>query len=202
MSTPARRRRGILFFIVGPSQVGKNAIIKRLLGLKSLRLRDVVTATTRAPRKGEVPGVSYHFVTDEKFDDMVKRKQFFEWARIQTHRSGTPKEPLMTWLSRGQNAVQDIDVQGADVLRKHPDLNIVSIFILPESLAVLKARFSRRKFTPHEAKVRWQTTLRELKQQHKYDYRVVNADGKLDQAVREVAGIIRAHTNATPSTRG
>lgn len=194
LNSSRKKTDGILFFIVGPSQVGKNAIIKRLLRIRSLHLHDVVTVTTRAPRPGEIAGKSYRFVTDARFDRMLKDKQFFEWAHIQTHRSGTPREPLLSWMRRGWNAIQDIDVQGADALRHHPELKVVTIFILPESLAALRARFNRRKFTPHEAKVRWQTTLRELKQQHKYDYRVVNVEGKLEQAVSEVAMIIRAHT--------
>lgn len=186
------KKQGTLFLIVGPSQVGKDAIIKQLLRLPSLKLRKVVTATTRASRPGEIHGRNYYFISNQEFDRRIKRSEFFEWAYVQTHRSGTPREPLMTWLKVGHNVIQHIDVKGADILQTIPGLKTVSIFILPGSIRELRQRFNRRRFTPREARVRWQTTLFELAQQVKYDYRVVNVEGQLSTAVREVADIIRA----------
>lgn len=186
------KKQGTLFLLVGPSQVGKDAIIRRLLGMSSLKLHKVVTATTRAPRPGEINGKNYFFISNQEFDRRIKRGSFFEWAHVQTHRSGTPNEPLKTWLKAGHAVIQHIDVKGADVLQAIPELKTVSIFILPGSINELRQRFNRRRFKPEEARVRWQTTLSELAQQIKYDYRVVNKEGQLSAAVREVAEIIRA----------
>ena len=190
------KKQGTLFLIVGPSQVGKDAIIKRLLHMPSLKLRKVVTATTRAPRPGEIHGRNYYFISNQEFDKRIKRGEFFEWAYVQTHRSGTPREPLTTWLKTGHAVIQHIDVKGADVIQKIPSLNTVSIFVLPGTVSELRQRFNRRRFVPREARVRWRTTLAELAQQIKYDYRVVNAEGQLSTTVREVAEIIKATSNA------
>lgn len=191
---PSRRpkRQGILFILIGPSQVGKDTILKRLLKMRSLKLHHVVTCTTRAPRPGEVPGKTYHYVSDAAFDEMRRRGDLLEWVHIQTHRSGTPKYPLFTWLKRGEDALQHMDVKGADVFMKRKDMRVVTIFVLPKSVEELHKRFSRRSFSPRERAVRWKTTLGELAQQDKYDFRVINAEGELDAAVHEVAEIIRS----------
>lgn len=188
-----RKRKGILFIIIGPSQVGKNAILNRLLRRRSLKLRDLVTVTTRKKRSHEKHGKDYFFISDDEFDKLIKNKGFIEWVHIQTHRSGTPKQPLMNWLDQGYDVVADLDVHGAITYQADKRFNVVTIFILPRSLNELKNRLNAKIKDSHERKVRWETMKKELAMQNKFDYRVVNAQGKLNQAVEEVVDIVKAH---------
>jgi guanylate kinase len=186
---------GTLFIVIGPSRVGKNAILKCLMRRKSLGLRELVTVTTRERRVGEKEGKDYFFVSDDQFDKMIKQDEFIEWVNIQTHRSGTPKEPMMSWLKSGHNMVADLDVHGALDYQKDKRFNVVTIFILPGSLRDLRRRLHASIKNSHERKVRWETMKNELALQTKFDYRVVNVQGKLKQAVEEVVDIINAYIN-------
>ena len=186
------QRPGTLFLLVGPSRVGKDSILKALLRTPSLKLRKLVTVTTRERRPREVPGRTYHYVSEDEFIRRQQQHAFLEWAPVRNHRFGTPCEPLLTWLNAGQDVVQQVDVRGADALRTHGDLHVVTIFILPGSVDDLKRRLDQPAFTPEQRRIRWQEALHELQKQTEYDYRVVNTVGKLDQAVAEVVGIIRA----------
>ena len=190
---PSKARRGTLFIIIGPSRVGKNAIVQRLLRKRSLRLHDLVTVTTRKRRKGERHGKDYFFISDAEFDKLIKRNGFIEWVHIQTHRSGTPKQPLMQWLASGKDVVADLDVHGALSYQQDKRFNVVTIFILPGSLRELRARLNASITDSHERVVRWNTMKKEMALQPQFDYRVINEQGKLDQSVAEVAAIIKAH---------
>lgn len=188
------KQSGTLFLLVGPSRVGKDSVLKGLLRIKSLKLRKLVTATTRERRPGEVSGKTYYYVSGERFRRMIANRELLEWAPVRHHRFGTPREPLLTWLAHGQNVLQQIDVRGADALRRLHDLNVVTIFILPGSIEELKQRLNSKTFTPAERRIRWQETMHELQKQPEYDYRVVNAAGKLKATIAEVAAIIQLVT--------
>ncbi|MFA5954149.1 MAG: guanylate kinase [Patescibacteria group bacterium] len=190
------RTPGILFLLVGPSRVGKDSILKALLNRRSLRLKKLVTMTTRPRRPREVNGKTYHYVSDATFLQKDKTGGLLEWAPVRHYRFGTPREPLMTWLRNGQQVLQQVDVRGAAALRRIPGLNTVTVFILPGSVGELRQRLNKKGFTPAERRIRWQETLEELQRQTEFDYRVVNAQGKLNQAVDEVAVIIRASLKA------
>lgn len=190
---PSKTRRGTLFIIIGPSRVGKNAIVQRLLRKRSLRLHDLVTVTTRQRRKGERHGKDYFFISDAEFDKLIKQNGFIEWVHIQTHRSGTPKQPLMQWLAHGKDVVADLDVHGALAYQQDKRFNVVTIFILPGSLRELRARLNASIADPHERAVRWNTMKKEMALQPQFDFRVINEQGKLDQSVAEVVEIIKAH---------
>jgi guanylate kinase len=181
-----------LFLLVGPSRVGKDSIMKALLRIRSLRLRKLVTVTTRERRPHEVAGKTYRYVSEATFSQMVRAGRFFEWAPVRRHRFGTPREPLRSWLEAGHSVLQQIDVRGAAALRRIPGLKVVAIFILPGSIAELRHRLFKKSFTPEQQRIRWQETLAELRRQTEFDYRVVNAEGQLPRAVREVAEIIHA----------
>lgn len=188
-----KKKQGTLFLIIGPSRVGKDAILQRILRRKSLKLKELISTTTRKPRPREKEGVHYHFVSDSKFDKLIKSNGFIEWVHIQTHRSGTPKEPVLTWLKNGHDAIADVDMYGALFFQKQKGFQVVTIFILPRRLATLKKRLNASIKDVHERKVRWETTKKELAMQNKFDYRVINEQGKLNQAVDEVASIIKAY---------
>ena len=189
------KKQGTLFLLLGPSRVGKDSILRGLLKIKSLKLRKLVTMTTREKRPGEIAGKTYHFVSEEIFLRKIENREFLEWAPVRNHRFGTPRQPLLSWLRAGYNVVQQIDVRGAHVFRRLEFIKVMTIFILPGSLEELKQRLSHRHFSPEQRHIRWLETVQELKKQTGYDYRVVNAKGELGRTIREVAEIIKATSN-------
>ncbi|MDO4808159.1 MAG: guanylate kinase [Coriobacteriales bacterium] len=172
-----------LFVVSGPAGVGKGTLVS-LVRKRRPNLGLPVSATTRSPRIGEVNGVSYHFLTDQEFDDRVKRGEFLEWARVHTNRYGTLKSEVDACLARGQSVLLEIDMQGGISVRKaYP--NAVLIFIEPPSWDVLVERLRGRGTESEESlAVRLQTAKRELGQAHTYDVRIVNDD--LQEAVDEL----------------
>jgi hypothetical protein len=107
--------RGILFIVSSPSGAGKSTIARKLLKSEP-GLEMSVSATTRDPRPGEVDGVDYHFVTVDRFKEMVAANEFLEWAHVFGHRYGTPRSPVEQALSEGRDVLFDIDWQGAQQL--------------------------------------------------------------------------------------
>ena len=135
-------RKGNLFVISGPSGAGKGTLVKRLLE----RIPDAwvsVSATTRAPRPGEIDGVHYYFMNDKRFDDLVAAHGFLEWADVHGKRYGTLKRTVLERMSAGQQVILEIDVQGAFQVRKLIPEAIL-VFIEPPSLEELRRRLEGR----------------------------------------------------------
>ena len=130
-----------LIVISGPSGVGKSSITRELRN--DDRFWISVSATTRAPRVGEENGVDYFFVSDEKFDQMVKNGEFLEWANFANARYGTPAKAVDQKLADGRNVVLEIELQGARQVRKVRK-DAVLVFIQPPSFEVLKERLVKR----------------------------------------------------------
>ena len=125
-------RKGMLLVISGPSGTGKGTLIKQLMD-QDPTLVFSVSATTRAPRPGEIDGVHYHFVSNEQYDQLVAEGAFVEYATVHGNRYGTLRSEVYQRLERGENVVLDIDVQGAlNVIASEKEK--VSIFILPPSM--------------------------------------------------------------------
>lgn len=173
-----------LIIIAGPAGVGKGSIVNRLLA-ESGRFTLSVSATTRAPRPGEVDGVHYHFVDKERFAQMVAADEFIEWATVHGEDNyGTPKGELKRAKDAGQHLILEIDVQGvAQVLEKYPDA--LDIFIEPPSFGELEDRL-RGRGTETEAQIqqRLATAKRELAQAPNFRHRIVNDN--LDECVAKV----------------
>ena len=185
----ARKRRGILFIISGPSGVGKTTLIKRLLdSFPDILLS--ISCTTRARRPGEVPGRDYHFVSVKRFALLRSRGGFAEWANVHGSLYGTPRRPVEQALRRGGDALLEIDVQGTrKIKRRYPDA--VSIFIAPPSLRELRRRLSRRGTDGRKTMAkRLENARREIHESMRYDYRVVNTD--LTAAVESAKAIVAA----------
>ena len=150
-----------------------------------------VSATTRAPREGEVDGVTYYFVTRERFEDMVQAGELLEWAEYSGNYYGTPVASVLQKVEEGMQVILEIDVQGAFNVRKvYPDA--VLIFIEPPSMEVLEARL-RGRGTEDEASIelRLANARQEVALAEKYDARVVNDD--LSQATDELAALIDSY---------
>lgn len=179
--------KGLLIVYTGASGVGKGTIMKKLLAMDP-NIRLSVSATTRAPREGEVDGREYYFVTRKEFEDLVARDGFLEHAEYVGNYYGTPKEPVFRMLDEGLDVFLEIEVKGFLQIKKAcPDC--LSIFITPPSFEELQARLEGRGTeTPEVIAARLKTAREELEHNHLFDYVVVNDD--VDRAAKEVLSII------------
>jgi guanylate kinase len=166
-------------------------VIRRLLAEAGLPLRLSVSATTRAKRPGEQEGVDYYFWTRERFTEQVAAGAFLEWAEYAGHLYGTPRSEVDGYRARGVGVILDIEVQGAEqVRRKCPDN--VSIFLKAPSWEVNERRLRQRHTEGEEAVARRLARARaELERQGEYDYVVVNDD--LGTAVARLRALIAPH---------
>jgi len=185
----ARVARGDIFVISAPSGSGKTTICRELLSrVEGLSLS--VSCTTRERRPGERDGVDYYFVDEEKFGNMLNSNEFLESASVYGSRYGTSRGRVEAIVSKGLDAVLEIDVQGgASVKAAVPDA--VRIGILPPDWETLRARLtSRARDSREEIERRLAAARREIVALGNYDYLVVNDD--LETAVRQVEWIVRA----------
>jgi guanylate kinase len=183
-------RRGMMFVLASPSGAGKTSMAKRLLADD----RDIslsVSATTRAPRPGEVDGTDYHFVTDHAFDRLVADGALLEWAHVFGKRYGTPRGPVRDALAHGHDVLFDIDWQGTQQLKARDSKDVVSVYILPPSLAELERRL-RSRGTDSEAVIvdRMSRAASEISHWGEYDYVLVN-DG-FDACLDQIRAILKA----------
>ena len=179
--------KGKLFIISGPSGSGKSTVLKAVFE-KLDRYFFSVSATTRSPRKNEVDGVDYHFISRETFLGMIENNEFLEYAEYVNNFYGTPLQPIHDHINDGCDVFLDVEVQGHEqVCNKIPEA--ISIFIAPPSLEVLAARL-RGRSTETEEKIQGRliTAERELEIANSYDYIVVNDE--LEKAVDELYKII------------
>jgi guanylate kinase len=180
---------GLLIVFSGPSGAGKDTILKRLLETNA-DYRLSVSATTRAQREGEVDGKDYHFITKEKFQNMLKNDELLESAEYCGNCYGTPSGPIRSWQAEGHDVILEIEVQGGSQIKtKCPDC--VSIFILPPSMKVLEQRLRGRGTEADEViQKRMMRAQKEIEEAVHYDYCVIN--DTVEKAVDEINQIICA----------
>ncbi len=190
----SEHRKGMLLVISGPSGTGKGTLIERLMK-EDPTLVFSVSATTRAPRPGEIDGVHYHFVSNERYDELVAANAFVEYATVHGNRYGTLRSEVYERLERGENVVLDIDVQGAlNVIASEKEK--VSIFILPPSMQELRSRLTGRGTETEEAvERRLHNAVWEISQKDKYEYKVINDD--LETCLRTLQAIIEAEKHSS-----
>lgn len=167
-------RRGLLFVLSSPSGAGKSTIARKLLAADD-NLAMSVSATTRPMRPGEVDGVDYHFVSVDRFREMVADGEFLEWAHVFGHRYGTPKAPVYEMLSKGCDVLFDIDWQGAQQLFQQAGGDVVRAFIFPPSMDELERRLRARATDSDEViDARMARAANEISHWDGYDYVLVN----------------------------
>jgi len=183
-------RRGLMLVLSSPSGAGKTTLSRKLLEVDP-GVELSVSVTTRKQRPGEIDGRDYHFIDAARFDAMVKGGELLEWAQVFGHRYGTPRAPVEAALLSGQDVLFDIDWQGTQQLREKADHDLVSIFVLPPSMADLERRLRRRAQDPDEViRARMATAADEMSHWAEYDYVVINTD--VDRTFREVQTILAA----------
>lgn len=184
------KNNGMLVILSGPAGSGKDTVISELFKT-DFDITKSVSMTTRVPRDGEVDGVDYIFVNEEKFLNSVRSGELLEHARYGINYYGTPKAPVDGWLEEGKTVILKIDVEGAGNIRKmYPDA--VSIFIMPPSMKILEMRLRNRGSEDEEDVVRrLRIAVREIERcRDEYDYFVVNDN--LSDAVNDIKTIITA----------
>lgn len=181
------KEQGNLIVISGPSGAGKGSIIKKLLeGSNNLWLS--ISMTSRAIRGGDIPDVSYFFVSREEFERRIEEGIFLEYATYNGNYYGTPKDKIVEKLNEGMDVILEIEIQGAlKVKELVPDA--IFIFVMPPSMGELKKRLvNRGTETMEKILGRFQTAYQEINEVTKYNYVVVNDD--LDLAVEKVKAIL------------
>ena len=188
--------RGRLFVISGPAGAGKTEIVKRLLE-RHPDVRLSVSCTTRAPRPGEVDGVNYHFVSEERFKELVDRDAFYEWAHVHQNHYGTLKQTVQRELGEGHDLILEIDVQGC-LQAMAQDPTVTGIFDCPPSRENLEQRLRHRGTETEESiRVRLNNVASEVAEAYKYHYVIIHQDwsdvpNALEIAAEEVYTIIAA----------
>lgn len=186
----AIRRRGLMLVLSSPSGAGKSTIARNLLE-SDAGFELSVSVTTRPRRASEIEGVHYHFRTRREFEVLRDSDQLLEWAEVHGNFYATPRAPAEQAMAEGRDMLFDIDWQGAQQMREKIRGDIVSIFVLPPSMAELKARLQRRaEDSAATIATRLANARNEIEHWREYDYVVVNRD--LDRAFAEVKAIVAA----------
>ena len=184
------KRKGILFIVSAPSGSGKTTLCNKLVdSLKGLNRS--ISMTTRPPRPGERDGIDYIFIEKEEFIKRKKKNEFLEWAQVFDECYGTPKKYINHLVTKGQDVVLNIDVQGAMKIRRARSISSVCIFVLPPSMSELQGRLRNRSTdTKKEIAKRMSIAKKEVAYLPRYDYVVIN--NVLDSALENLRSIVIA----------
>ncbi len=185
------RRRGLLIILSSPSGAGKSTLARRLRDWDP-SIRFSVSATTRPARPGEVDGTDYHFVSEADFKRQVTQGEMLEHAHVFGNFYGSPKAPVQAAIDEGVDVLFDIDWQGAQQIRNSSlQEHVLSIFLLPPSIAALRDRLkSRGQDSDETIARRMQRSWDEISHWDSYDYVLVNDD--LDATEEKLRTIVRA----------
>ena len=181
-------KKGMMFVLSSPSGAGKTTLTKKIAENNS-NFTISISYTTRKARPNEINGKDYHFVTTEKFNSLVKENNFFEYANIFDNYYGTHKKTVLGLLSKGKDVLFDINWQGTQQLKKISGLSVVTIFILPPDIHVLKERLlNRHKGQEKLIQKRMNKFNEEVSHWNEYNYVVVNDD--LNKCYENILNII------------
>ena len=183
---------GSVFIFSSPSGAGKTTLVK--LVSKKKNFITSISHTTRKPRSNEIDGKDYHFVSNQKFQNLIKQKQFLEYAKVFNNYYGTSKKPVIKNLLDGKNVLFDIDWQGSKQIKaKNINFNIFSFFVLPPSREVLYKRLSNRDMKDKLiAEERMKQFDKDVLHWKDYDYVIINND--LEVCYNQISEYIDAET--------
>ena len=181
--------KGMMTIVSSPSGVGKTTLVK-LLAERNKNFKISISNTTRIPRKNEVEGKDYYFISEAKFKDLIKTKSFYEYAKVFNNFYGTLKDSVNKNLSQGKDILFDIDWQGSEQIKKLTLKNkLISIFILPPNIKTLRDRLSNRDMKDKLIlKKRMSQFKSDVLHWKKYDYVVINND--LEKCYQAIMSII------------
>ncbi len=179
--------RGLLVILSGPSGAGKDTVLKKLLE-KDINIKLSVSATTRAPREQEKNGEDYYFLSKAEFVQLISKNEILEHAEYCGNYYGTPTAQVNEWLNKGKDVILEIEVNGAQQIRKkRPDA--ISIFILPPSMRALEERLKCRGTETSEFVCkRLEIARKEVKSASEYDYIVINET--VEQCAEDIRKVI------------
>lgn len=184
-------RRGFILILSSPSGAGKTTLTRAVAGDASWGLDLSISVTTRQRRPSEIDGKHYTFIDREAFESLRSRDDLLEWAEVHGNFYGTPRRPVERVLAAGRDMIFDIDYQGTRQVRAKLSDDVVTIFILPPSMAELRSRLERRaEDSPATIEKRLANARMEIQRWNEYDYVLVNDD--LDEAFRSLQGILTA----------
>ena len=184
-------KRVLLIVVSGLSGVGKDEVLSRMKE-SGYPLEYIVTVTTRPQRDKERNNVDYHFISRDRFQEMIEHKEFLEWANVYGNSYGVPKKPVKQALDNGQDVIVRVDVQGAATIKQILP-RAVFIFLVPPSMEELTLRLKQRHTeSPFDLALRAKTAEEEIKQLSLFDYIVVNKRDEINLAVSEIMAIITA----------
>jgi guanylate kinase len=180
---------GMMIIISSPSGAGKTTLVK-LLSKRNKNFEISISNTTRAPRRDEIEGKDYHFINEEKFNDLIKTKSFYEHARVFNNLYGTLKDPVIEYLSHGKDVLFDIDWNGSKQMKRLKLKNkLISIFILPPNIKTLRDRLSNRDMKDKLIlKERMNQFKNDVLHWKEYDHVVINND--LEKCYNAIMSII------------
>ena len=181
----------LLIVLSGPSGVGKDAVLARMRELRH-PFHYVVTATTRPKRATEKNGRDYHFLSQEKFQQMIDKNQLLEWANVYGNYYGVPRDEVTQALSKGIDVIVKVDVQGAATIKGILP-QAVFVFLMPPSMEELERRLKQRHSeSSTDLTLRLEKAKEELKSLPLFDYVVISYQGKLDEVVSRIGDIVAA----------
>jgi guanylate kinase len=181
----------VLVVLSGPSGVGKDSVLLRMKEI-GVSFTFVITMNSRPRRSCEEDGVDYHFVTSERFEEMIAQEELLEWARVYGHYRGVPRSDIRQALSKGQDVLLRVNVDGAATIKQIAPEAIL-IFLAPESLDDLRQRlYQRRQDSPEEIERRLNLARQEIESVSNFDYIVINRENTLDETVEQIRAIIAA----------
>jgi len=192
-------KKGMMFVLSSPSGVGKTTLTKKL-AKNNTNFTISISYTTRKPRPSEINGKDYCFVNKEEFDSLIQGNNFFEYAKIFDNYYGTLKKPVLKFLSLGKDVLFDIDWQGTQQLKKIKDLSLVTFFILPPSIQVLKDRLLNRHQSQKKLiEQRMNKFNEEITHWNEYNYVVINDD--LEMCYNKILNIIISEKRGVSRTQ-
>ncbi|MGB7537815.1 MAG: guanylate kinase [Anaerolineales bacterium] len=188
----------LLIILSGTAGSGKDSVVRRMME-RGVPFEFVVNLTSRPPRPGEIDGRDYRFVSDADFAEMIRKDELLEHAVVYGQFKGVPKRPVREAMESGKDVILRVDIQGAATVRRQCP-GAVSIFLTAASPEELKRRLvARGADSAEQVELRLRTASEEMKRVPEFDYCVVNADGRLEEAVDSIISIIRAeHCRTSP----